>query len=299
MRMDPGRVALSKHPLHYTQMKVKGLDLPAQPEIVGEVLRLAENPNSSMSDIARVLSRDAALTTRVLKIANSPYYGMRQYVGTLQMALVILGIHEVRNVVLAVSLYESCKNKTVDPNLVAEIWDHAVRTAGVARGFAAELRIRREGQEFTAPLLADVGKILFFRYDKNRYAPIYDQNKHHPHLLSAEEQKAFGFAHADLAALMSYRWNLPIAITDSLWFQYPNPERPLSYAADPELAAVVRLAKYAQTVAGTAQDAPKLEADDEAWDILAPRYQDIAKDEMHAKLLSLAQLNKSYSMVGL
>ena len=72
-------------------------DLPAMPEVVSEVLRLTDDPDTAMAQVSDVIQRDPALTAKILKVSNSPYYGMKQYVGTLKLAIVILGVREVRN----------------------------------------------------------------------------------------------------------------------------------------------------------------------------------------------------------
>ena len=80
-------------------------DLPALSTVVTEVLRMTEDPNTSTGDVCEVVQSDPGLTAKVLRVSNSSYYGMRQYVGTLKLALVILGVREVRNIVEGCDLH--------------------------------------------------------------------------------------------------------------------------------------------------------------------------------------------------
>ena len=82
-------------------------DLPAMPAVVSEVLRITEDPKVDMQVVGRVIESDPAMAGKILKVSNSSYYGMKQFVGTLKMALVILGVREVRNIVLGISVFEA------------------------------------------------------------------------------------------------------------------------------------------------------------------------------------------------
>ena len=72
-------------------------ELPAMPLVVSEVLNRTEDPTISLSEVSEIIQQDPALTAKILKVSNSPYYGMRQVVGTLKLALVILGVREIQH----------------------------------------------------------------------------------------------------------------------------------------------------------------------------------------------------------
>ena len=82
-------------------------DLPAMPDVVAGVMELTADANVAVSEVSALIERDPALTAKLLKVSNSSYYGMRQVVGTLKLALVILGVREVRNIVVGISVLES------------------------------------------------------------------------------------------------------------------------------------------------------------------------------------------------
>jgi len=89
-------------------------DLPAMPDIVAKVMEITEDPGVAVSDVSELIEQDLSLTAKLLKVSNSSYYGMRQVVGTLKLALVILGVKEVRNIVLGISVLDTLRDSTTD-----------------------------------------------------------------------------------------------------------------------------------------------------------------------------------------
>lgn len=243
-------------------------DLPALPAVVAEVLRITEDPNSAMAEVTQVIQSDPALTAKILRLSNSSYYGMRQQVGTLKLALVILGVREVRNIVLGISVFETLKGKSGDLAVAQDIWIDSLKTAGIAKGLASYLGLGFQGEEFITGLLADIGKMLLLRHLKQEYAKIFQQFRDDPTRLVMAEMLKVGYSHADASTALAVQWNLPKTLSDALWCQYRNPERPLKQAKDPKLAAVVRVAKMA-ALDDFEQDEGHRSLDDlEAWEIL-------------------------------
>ena len=123
-------------------------DLPAVPEIVAEVIVLTEEPETELADVAAAIEKDPALAAKVLKISNSSYYGMRQVVGSLRLALVVLGIREVRNVVLGIGILDTLRlDRTkvlLDPT---NFWDHSFKTGGLVRRLTAHFDLALQGEE--------------------------------------------------------------------------------------------------------------------------------------------------------
>ncbi|MCX5759841.1 MAG: HDOD domain-containing protein, partial [Candidatus Hydrogenedentes bacterium] len=85
-------------------------ELPALPSIVADILDITEDLTIAVSQISERVQRDPGLAAKILSVSNSPYYGMKQYVGTLKLAIVILGVREIRNIVLAISLFETLQD---------------------------------------------------------------------------------------------------------------------------------------------------------------------------------------------
>lgn len=241
---------------------------------------MTEDPASEMAQVSRSIQADPALTAKILRVANSSYYGMKQYVGTLKLALVILGVREIRNIVLGISVFETLRVKGDDVRTGQEIWSHSLRVAGIAKNLGAEIGLGLQGEEFITGLLHDIGKMVLLCQMGDEYAQFYEEYKNDQQALYNVEQEEFGFTNADVAMALARRWNLPQSLTDALWYQYPDPERPLINAKDPKLAAVVRIAKKAARDDFRQTDVTNIKAlqDAEAWDVLKAVKRPVAPD---------------------
>lgn len=244
-------------------------ELPAMPAVVAEVLRVTEDPGSDMSEVSRIIQSDPAMTAKILRISNSSYYGMKQYVGTLKLALVILGVREVRNIVLGISVFETLKSDKTDIETAIEIWNASLRVASFAKKLGTTLGLGLQGEEFITGLLSDIGKMALLRSMGDHYLSLMEEYGNDPTMLLSVERIEAGCTHADLAMALAVRWNLPKTLSDALWCQYEHPGRSLSEAADPKLAAVVRIAKSASRDDFSQHEQISALNEEAAWSILS------------------------------
>ena len=177
-------------------------DLPAMPEIVTKVMQITEDPGVAVSDVSELIEQDPALTAKLLKVSNSSYYGMRQVVGTLKLALVILGVREVRNIVLGISVVDTLSDASTDRLLNKEgLWKHSVTVASFSKKLGIHLDLSLQGEDFIAGLLHDIGKLVLWRQMQDEYIEVYDAAKENGGSLHEFELDRLGFDHADAAFL--------------------------------------------------------------------------------------------------
>jgi len=274
-------------------------ELPAMPGTVADVLQATSDPDVEMSDVSRLIEKDPAMAAKILKIGNSSYYGMKQFVGTIKLALVILGVREVRNIVLGISVFDSMKNDGVPPVVVQEVWNNSLVIAAVAKKLTSQLNLGLQGEEFITGLLADIGKMIPFREFKKDYAEIYRDHKHQPLALLDQERAEFGFTHADASTALATKWSLPPKLADSLWTQYPNVERPLGEASDDKLAAVIRIARLMSSEDFASPDALACTMDAEAWRVFDLSKTPIAPDRRRAVLSDILAEVKNAPAIAL
>lgn len=253
-------------------------ELPAMPDVVSEVLRLTDDTSADMDQVSAAIQADPALTAKMLRVANSSYYGMKQYVGTLKLALVILGVREVRNIVLGISVFESLKGEGVAAEVAGKIWDRSLEIGGVAKGLGANMGLGLQGEEFISGLLSDIGRMVLIRELGEEYVEMLSRLGDDPLALCDAELEEVGCTHADLAMALAASWSLPEGLTDALWYQYPDPDRPLKNAADPQLAAVLRIAKFAVLDDFSALEKVVALKAAEAWNLLADTKNPISED---------------------
>lgn len=262
-------------------------DLPAMPAIVAEVLKATDDPKSDIARISDVIQSDPAMTAKILRVSNSSYYGMKQYVGTLKLAAVILGVREIRNIVLGISVFESIKDDKMDAALVQDIWDASLKVAAIAKKLGESMGLGLQGEEFISGILCNIGKVVLLSNLKKIYPDILRKYGNDWQLLCREELQELGCDHADLAMALAVRWNLPQGLADALWLQYPRPETSLEKASSPSLAAVLRIAKAAVNDNFDSEEPLACLHDAEAWDILEQVKNPIPRDQRRNVLQEL------------
>lgn len=252
-------------------------DLPAMPDVVTEVIRLTDDPNVAVSEVSALIEQDPALTAKLLKVSNSSYYGMRQVVGTLKLALVILGVKEVRNIVLGISVIETLQDSSTNRLLVREgLWEHSTVVASYAKRLGTHLELSLQGEDFIAGLLHDIGKLILWKQMNDEYVDVYTTAKEEGSALYEMEYKIFGFDHADAAAAIAEVWGLPESLSNALACHHPRADRTLAETKDPRLSALVRIANQASKDNfihdGADPGACTSCADEESWGIVTERF---------------------------
>jgi HD-like signal output (HDOD) protein len=261
-------------------------DLPAMPQTASEVLNLSEDPNAGVHEVSGALEKDPSLTIKVLKIVNSAYYGMSRNVGSLQLACVILGFREIRNIVLGVAAFDSLTDEKALKIISEDFWAHSFSVAGVAKALGARVGVNQQGAEFSAGLLHDVGKLVLARQVGDAYAGVYAKSQGRGDALCDLEREALGCTHAHVAAALMKAWKLPNSLIGAVLLHHAGGSVSLDAAPDPELAAVVRIAD------GACRAAERIEAGDdgqgpaeavardrEAWRVLSHTPNPIAPAE--------------------
>ncbi len=189
--------------------RIKGCTtLPSLPAIAVQVLELAQKEEADIAEIARVISKDPALSGKILRTVNSSFYGRSQTVSTISQALVILGLQSVKTLVLGFSLVNNLsKNKSKGFKHV-DYWKHSMYLATAARVIAGKLGIMQQEEAFLAGLLADIGMLVFDQVLEDQYGQAIDGYQSHAEI-AMREQNEFGMTHADVSGFLAEQWKLP------------------------------------------------------------------------------------------
>jgi putative nucleotidyltransferase with HDIG domain len=184
-------------------------DLPTLPQVVARIMQIVSNPMTSAADLNEVIAVDQALTAKVLRLANSAYYGFPKEITTIPQAVVILGFNTIRNLALSVSvhkmLFEGKERTHFSPR---EFWKHSVGTAVASKLLAKRIGFKAEENAFTAGLLHDIGK-NFFEQHTPEYNAVLDTALLGEEPLWKVERAQLGLDHAQVGAWMAEKWNLP------------------------------------------------------------------------------------------
>lgn len=180
-------------------------ELELFPSAAVRIREIVENDETSLLDLEQAVSLDPLLSAQVVKLANSPFYGMRREVASLNQALFVLGFDTTRDIALALALISMGNS---DRPLNRLVWDHSLRTAVVAQALGKAAR-RSGGEAFLAALVHDLGKFVFLALKEETYAPVLERHLHEPDVLIDAEEALFSFDHAAFAAACLERWELP------------------------------------------------------------------------------------------
>jgi HD-like signal output (HDOD) protein len=202
----------------YLNNLIKGF--PSLPAVVIRVMEITADAQSSNEDLCAVIQADQALSTNVLKMANSAFFGLPKRVGTLQHALAILGYAEIRNMVVTQAIFNSFKH--IEKNGLLDLkpfWSHAFCCAlasNIIRG-----HIGARNQDFYLPcLIHDIGKLLIFMALPEAYAELVKETAPRMHKIFELEERLFGITHAEVAQKLLSRWMFPDDVVQGIGFHH-------------------------------------------------------------------------------
>lgn len=203
------------------------------PPIAGavmELLRSLDDENLDAAHLAKKIGHDPVLSARVLKIVNSPFYGVAGQVSSLQEAVMVLGFSSVRRLALAVSLNGSFPARGIGEADPRRLWRHSFSVALCAQALARLVRVDAESA-FTAGLLHDIGRIALLSVEPARFAAVLAARADHPDL-DAAETAVLGFTHAEFGARLLDRWHLPNSLVRAVEFHHQPDTAPTSPLTD-------------------------------------------------------------------
>jgi HD-like signal output (HDOD) protein len=192
------------------------LQLPALPSIAMEIVEMVDNPKTSASKLGKVIASDQALTAKVLKIANSPFYGFPRRISTVEFAIIVLGYDALKEIVIGISLISALQRKSDLQFDARSFWDHAVTTGVVARRLARDTGYRVSGEVFVAGLLHDMGISIMHRFFRTEYRQILEAMQSTGKPFLELELEILGATHADIGGWLAERWNLPSHLVEAL-----------------------------------------------------------------------------------
>lgn len=219
--------------------------LPTLPETGLRILDLASDPNVSMEDMSHVLHQDTALSARVLKVANSPFYGMPRQVDSLQLALVILGLSEVTNIALGIMILKVIKG--LDSHVTYDRENFRIHSIGcgiAARIIGRKLNMRNEGADFIVGLLHDMGKIIIDEYFHEEFTLIFERVKTQGTPMFEAEAEILGESHKQVGAWLAAKWRLPETAREAILHHHRIPQpQDLPTLNDPKTVALAYIAE--------------------------------------------------------
>jgi HD-like signal output (HDOD) protein len=235
-------------------------ELPPMPQVVFKAYEIMDDPNASTKQLADLIETDQAIATKVLKMANSAYYGMSGKVSSVQHASVVLGYKALGELIALAGtstlLGQTLYGYELDS---AGLWRHAMTVAFGSKILAKKKYPDRENDAFSAGLIHDVGKLILDRHVLNR-KKLFDEymGPGDKTFLSAEK-KILGFDHAEIGFEICKHWHIPETLSHAIRFHhYPNK------SSEDALTYVVSMANTIASIAESEDMVGKIESGIEA-----------------------------------
>ncbi|GIV01072.1 MAG: HD family phosphohydrolase [Actinomycetota bacterium] len=199
--------------------------LPTLPSVAMLVMELANDPTSAAEDLARIIEGDPTLAGRVLRIANSAYYGLSRKLDTVKQAVVVLGFNTVRSLAVSAAVMDKFRPAGVDFDWPA-LWQHSFAVGLASRVLARRIGRTREEEErfFTAGLLHDIGKVVLAQYFPDEFARIVRRLAEGAPSFYDAERETQGLTHAEVGGFLGTQWNLPDSIVRGIRFHHAPAE---------------------------------------------------------------------------
>ena len=198
-------------------------ELPSLSAIVTQLLTMLQREDVAMADLMEEIGRDQALAARILRIANSPFYGMSTHIGSLKDAGTMLGVHTLYNIVTAAGIMGHFPPTRDDHFDRISFWRHAIGTGVCARVLARYAALEPE-LSFTAGLLHDIGKLVMAVYFVDDFSRVLAYRDTHDCLLREAEEAVLGFDHTVIGAHVAQQWKFPNPVVDAIQYHHALPE---------------------------------------------------------------------------
>jgi putative nucleotidyltransferase with HDIG domain len=206
-------------------------NLPTLPTVIAKMLDLVDNPKTHTKNLANLISNDQSLTARILKTANSAYYGLSREISTVDTAIVVMGYNAVKEMGLSLSVIDAFKNiGSLNRFDVQKYWEHSVGVGTIARAIAKKYMPQDSGEMFVAGLLHDIGKMILIQYMPQDFYEVLDfiEEKNVPFWRG--EQEILGVTHCEIGYLIAERWNLPEKIGNLIRFHHSPIDAPKKFS---------------------------------------------------------------------
>ncbi|HDM78282.1 MAG TPA: HDOD domain-containing protein [Deltaproteobacteria bacterium] len=192
-------------------------ELPPVPIVASKVLKLVNDPNSTVSQLEEAIVGDSNMVSRIIGMANSAYYVRVHKVKTLKAAINVLGYKALANLVIAASTRQFYAKFGLVEKL---LWEHSVGTAIAAAVLATEFKAVKSDEALVGGLLHDIGKTIINLSKPDDYRDIAEEVYNGNGTYFDVEQEKLGFAHSDVGSYLIQKWNFPVELGKAIYYHH-------------------------------------------------------------------------------
>lgn len=192
-------------------------ELPAMPNVIMHALNVIKDPESSLKELAKIISYDQSLSTKVLTLVNSAYYGFSQQITSINRAISLIGMSKAKNLIMTVAMRPMLMNQGDK-----ELWKHSIMTAVGCEYIAKNFKIMDVDEAFVIGFLHDLGKVVLNLKDAKLYEKVKETALTNPNILEIE-RVYFGADHCQMGSILTKRWQLPLLVNNTVKYHHaPN-----------------------------------------------------------------------------
>ena len=190
-------------------------ELPTLPHVVQKLASMIGRPNVSAEEIGSLIEKDQVLSAKVLRLANSPFYGFPSRIASVAHAVVVLGLNVVKGLTLCATAFDMMKNAGMN-----ELWRHSLGVAITAHILGTKAALKNPEEVFVAGLLHDIGKVVLYVKWPDVGRQITTAARQSAHSLMESEQKLFDVTHADVGGWLATAWHLPTSLREPILYHH-------------------------------------------------------------------------------
>lgn len=199
------------------QQLLKAIDaFRSPPTILHQIIELTDSPMTPVYRVADTIATDPALAARVLRQSNSAFYGRSRAVASLREAVVMLGFHAIRSIVITSAMQNFFRGRRAVNRLVPALWEHSIAAAIYARLLAQKNRGINPEEAYLAALMHDLGKLVLSEFLGEKYVVLSQESYKSASVLLSKEKQLVGTSHPEVGKFLLDKWLFPKHLVDSI-----------------------------------------------------------------------------------
>ena len=214
-------------------------DLPTLPAVAMEVNKMLLDYDTTIYKLSGTIEKDQAMVSKILKLVNSSFFGLRGKISNISHAIVVLGFNTIRNAVVSISIIDAFSVKEgLDGFDITDFWKHSLAVAVTSKHLAEKTGIHSSDDCFVGGLLHDMGKIVLLQHFKDLFQKVWLAVEGNNLSFYEAEKSQIQIDHAQIGGHLARKWQLPTALVDAI--QYHHSVRP--DADDKKLLTIIHAA---------------------------------------------------------
>lgn len=225
------------------------------PTVTGQVLEALDDHRFSAAKIANLVEQDQSLVARLLRVANSPFYGFSRKISTVELAVVVLGTNAIKEILYGLSIKRIFKRVKSSGFDIDSFWTYSLFCGAASRVIARKLNYKLAGEAFVAGLMHDLGILILAQYFSTDYSKIRQLTTNQHISLVEAEHSILHTTHCEIGAWIGKKWNLPDRLIASLLYHHtpfhkvniltsPNDPQLDTEGINQPLTAIVSIAEW-------------------------------------------------------